>query len=197
MVARRRARRPAKWLRTSAAARERRDQAVRPSYPVAPPPSAPVPASRRSADEPSARAARRIDPARALRLVEDEAAEAAANPSRLRSVIRRAQAQLREDRSRIGSLKSDVPRMLRLARAVARGDYRRVPLKSLLFVVGSLLYFITPADLIPDFILGTGFLDDAVVVAYAMKAIRDDLARFEEWELANATADPEDLAPPY
>lgn len=159
-----------------------------------------MPASRRSADESSSRragAASRIDPARALRLVEDEAAEAAANPSRLRSVIRRAQAQLREDRSRIGSLKSDVPRLLRLARAVARGDYRRVPVRSLLFVVGSLLYFITPADLIPDFILGTGFLDDAVVVAYAMKAIRDDLARFEDWELANQTADPEDLAPPY
>ena len=154
-------------------------------------------ASRRSSDASSSRRARRIDPARALRLVEDEAAEAAANPSRLRSVIRRAQAQLREDRSRIGSLKSDVPRLLRLARAVARGDYRRVPVKSLLFLVGSLLYFVTPADLIPDFILGTGFLDDAVVVAYAMKAIRDDLARFEDWELSNATADPEDLAPPY
>ena len=156
-----------------------------------------MPASRRSSDASSSRRARRIDPARALRLVEDEAAEAAANPSRLRSVIRRAQAQLREDRSRIGSLKSDVPRLLRLARAVARGDYRRVPVKSLLFLVGSLLYFVTPADLIPDFILGTGFLDDAVVVAYAMKAIRDDLARFEDWELSNATADPEDLAPPY
>ena len=154
-------------------------------------------ASRRSSDASSSRRARRIDPARALRLVEDEAAEAAANPSRLRSVIRRAQAQLREDRSRIGSLKSDVPRLLRLARAVARGDYRRVPVKSLLFLVGSLLYFVTPADLIPDFILGTGFLDDAVVVAYAMKAIRDDLARFEDWELSNATADPEDLGPPY
>ena len=149
-------------------------------------------ASRRSDDS-----APRIDAKRALRLVEDEAAEAAANPSRLRSVIRRAQAQLREDRSRIGSLKSDVPRLLRFARAYASGDYRRIPLKSLLLVVGGLLYFVMPVDLIPDFILGTGFLDDAVVVAYAMKAIRDDLARFEDWELENATADPEDLAPPY
>lgn len=141
--------------------------------------------------------ASRIDASRALRLVEDEAAEAAANPSRLRSIIRRAQAQLRQDHSRLGSLRSDVPRLLRFARAFASGEYRRIPYKSLLLVVGGLLYFVMPVDLIPDFILGTGFLDDAVVVAYAMKAVRDDLARFEDWELANATADPEDLAPPY
>ena len=35
------------------------------------------------------------------------------------------------------------------------------------------------------------------MVAYVMKAIRDDLARFEDWELQNAPADPETLNPPY
>lgn len=134
---------------------------------------------------------------RGLRLVREDAEELADNPSRLRAVIRRAQAQLREDRSRLGSLRADVPRLARLGMAIARGDYRRLPWKSMMFVAAGLLYFVTPADLIPDFILGTGFLDDAVVVAYVMKAIRDDLARFEDWELANAPADPDSLNPPY
>ena len=134
---------------------------------------------------------------RGLRLVREDAEDLADNPSRLRAVIRRAQSQLREDRSRIGSLRADVPRLIRLAGAIAKGEYRRLPWKSLFFVAAGLLYFVTPADLIPDFILGTGFLDDAVVVAYVMKAIRDDLARFEDWELTNAPADPETLNPPY
>ena len=134
---------------------------------------------------------------RGLRLVRDEAAEIADSPSRLRALIRRSQAELRNDRSRIGSLRDDVPRLTRLASAVVRGEYRRVPWKTLFFITAGLLYFVTPADLIPDFILGTGFLDDAVVVAYVMKAIRDDLARFEDWELANAQADPDTLNPPY
>lgn len=134
---------------------------------------------------------------RGLRLVSADAEEIADNPSRLRALIRRSQAQLRNDRSRIGSLRDDVPRLVRLASAVARGEYRHIPWKTVFFVVAGLLYFVTPADLIPDFILGTGFLDDAVVVAYVMKAIRDDLARFEDWELQNAQADPDTLNPPY
>ena len=134
---------------------------------------------------------------RGLRLVQSDAEDLAENPSKLRAVIRRAQAQLREDRSRLGSLRADVPRLVRLGSAITRGQYRQLPWKSLLFLAAGLLYFVTPADLIPDFILGTGFLDDAVVVAYIMKAIRDDLARFEDWELQNEPADPETLNPPY
>lgn len=134
---------------------------------------------------------------RGLRLVEADAADIADNPSRLRALIRRAQADLREDRSRIGSLRADIPRLIRLGTAVTRGEYRRLPWKSIFFLSAGLLYFVTPADLIPDFILGTGFLDDAVIVAYVMKAIRDDLTRFEEWELANEPADPDTLNPPY
>ena len=134
---------------------------------------------------------------RGLRLVQSDAEALADNPSRLRAVIRRAQAQLREDRSRIGSLSADVPRLVRLGSAIVRGEYRRLPWKTVFFVAAGLLYFVTPADLIPDFILGTGFLDDAVIVAYVMKAIRDDLARFEDWELANEPADPDTLNPPY
>lgn len=134
---------------------------------------------------------------RGLRLVHADAEEIADNPSRLRALIRRSQAQLRNDRSRIGSLRDDLPRLFRLASAVARGEYRQVPWKTVFFISAGLLYFVTPADLIPDFILGTGFLDDAVIVAYVMKAIRDDLARFEDWELSNALADPDTLNPPY
>ena len=134
---------------------------------------------------------------RGLHLVRGEAEEIADNPSRLRALIRRSQEELRQDRSRIGSLRADVPRLIRLGRAIARGEYRHLPWKALIFLVAGLLYFVTPADLIPDFILGTGFLDDAVVVAYVMKAIRDDLARFEDWELQNEPADPETLNPPY
>ena len=134
---------------------------------------------------------------RGLSLVRRQAAEVADDPARLRALIRQSQKQLRQDRSRLGSLRADIPRMLRLASAIARGEYRQIPWKSMVFLTAGLLYFVMPADLIPDFILGTGFLDDAVVVVYVMKAIRDDLERYEAWELQNTPADPETLSPPY
>ena len=38
-------------------------------------------------------------------------------------------------------------------------------------VVGALGYFISPLDVIPDVILGTGFVDDASVLALALGAV--------------------------
>jgi uncharacterized membrane protein YkvA (DUF1232 family) len=135
--------------------------------------------------------------ARGLGLVEAEAEQIAGRPSRLKELARRAQAQMSIPRSRIGSLREDLPVLVRLIRAYASGDYRTLPWKGILLATGAILYFVTPVDLIPDFIVGTGFLDDAVVVAYVIKAIRDDLTRFVAWEAANALDDPDSLNPPY
>ncbi|WP_084675066.1 YkvA family protein [Hippea jasoniae] len=54
----------------------------------------------------------------------------------------------------------------------------KFPYKTLLSLVGVLLYFINPLDIIPDFLPGIGYLDDAVVVGLALKFIRDDLREF-------------------
>ena len=116
---------------------------------------------------------------------------------RLKGLARRAQLKKRLPKSRLGSLRTDLPVLIRLVRAYATGDYRRLPWKSIVLATVALLYFVTPFDMIPDFILGTGFLDDAIVVAYVLKAIRDDLGRFEEWEAVMALADPDALNPPY
>ena len=134
---------------------------------------------------------------RGLRPFQQHAEEIVERSPRLRALARRAQSRMRAPQSRLGSLRTDLPVLVRLVRAYARGDYRRLPWKSIVLATTALLYFVTPFDIIPDFIVGTGFLDDAIVVAYVLKAVRDDLARFEEWEAVNALADPDALNPPY
>ncbi len=134
---------------------------------------------------------------RGLDSVHPDTQSLAEHPGRLRALARRAQARLTHPRSRLGSLRDDVPGLIRLVRAYASGDYRRLPWKSLMLVTGALVYFVTPLDLIPDILIGTGFLDDAVVVAYVLKAIRDDLARFADWEATRRLDDPDTLSPPY
>ena len=134
---------------------------------------------------------------RGLRPFHQHAEELVERSPRLRALARRAQMRMRPPRSRLGSLRTDLPVLIRLVRSYAAGEYRRLPWKSIVLSTTALLYFVTPFDVIPDFIVGTGFLDDAVVVAYVLKAIRDDLGRFEEWEAMNALADPDVLNPPY
>ena len=61
-------------------------------------------------------------------------------------------------------------------------DYREgrydVPWKTIAAIVVALLYFISPIDLLPDFIPGLGYIDDAFVIGLAMKFIGDDMEKY-------------------
>lgn len=70
----------------------------------------------------------------------------------------------------------------RLVRAYANGTYRQISLPSLLMIVASIIYFVSPIDLIPDFIIGLGFIDDATLLAWTIKTCASDVAAFMEWE---------------
>jgi uncharacterized membrane protein YkvA (DUF1232 family) len=75
--------------------------------------------------------------------------------------------------------------MLRLIRAYYRREYRNVPLQTLVMIVGAIIYILNPFDLIPDWIAGLGFADDAVVLAFAVRKTRDTLDDFMTWEIAS------------
>ena len=75
--------------------------------------------------------------------------------------------------------------MLRLIRAYYRREYRNVPLQNLAMIVGAVIYILNPFDLIPDWIAGLGFADDAVVLAFAVRQTRQTLDDFMTWEIAS------------
>lgn len=60
---------------------------------------------------------------------------------------------------------------------------RRTPGYVRAVVFGALAYFVMPMDLIPDFIAGLGFTDDATVLMAAITAIRGHLTE-EHWSQA-------------
>ena len=48
-----------------------------------------------------------------------------------------------------------------------------------LAIAGALAYVVLPIDVIPDFILGVGFLDDVFVIGVVMKSIADEIERYK------------------
>jgi uncharacterized membrane protein YkvA (DUF1232 family) len=78
--------------------------------------------------------------------------------------------------------------MIRLLRAYALGQYRDIPWRSLLAVVGSILYFVTPIDAVSDFLPGIGFVDDASLLLFVAQQLRADLIKFNRWESGQDTA---------
>ena len=119
---------------------------------------------------------------RGLGLFRRRAEKAAREPGRLRKLADRVQATTDEHGEEIGSLREDLPVLVRLVRAYARGDYRRIPWRSLVTLVSALIYVVVPTDLIPDFVPVIGYLDDAAVVALAVRSVKGDLDAFRRWE---------------
>ena len=73
--------------------------------------------------------------------------------------------------------------MLRLIRAYSSREYRNVSMQNLVMIVGAIIYILNPFDLIPDWIAGLGFADDAVVLAFAVRQTRRTLDDFMTWEI--------------
>ena len=75
--------------------------------------------------------------------------------------------------------------LLSLMRDFLKGRYRDVSVKSIVIFVLTLAYIISPIDLIPDYIIGLGQIDDAVILGLSLYFLEKDLMKYEEWRDQN------------
>ena len=121
-----------------------------------------------------------------------QAAEYLRDPQRLGRLVREASDKAASI-GRKGPLEevwNSLMAFFRLIRAVVRREYTEVPWQRLVLIIAGVLYFLTPLDLIPDFIIGVGYLDDVAVIAWVMKTVQTDLDAFLMWESARAQPQP-------
>jgi uncharacterized membrane protein YkvA (DUF1232 family) len=70
----------------------------------------------------------------------------------------------------------------------------RTPMQARLILVGALAYFVLPFDLVPDIILGVGFLDDASILAAAIASVSSSITEDHREAARQALADGPDDA---
>src|SRR5438046_1492175 len=75
--------------------------------------------------------------------------------------------------------------MLRLIRAYSEAKYRDVPESTLVVIIAAIIYIVNPLDVIPDALPALGYLDDATVLALAVRRARQALDDFMIWETAS------------
>ncbi|GAA5024374.1 hypothetical protein GCM10011506_07960 [Marivirga lumbricoides] len=83
---------------------------------------------------------------------------------------------------KIQAVKFQLFTFIRLVRAYIKGYYREVSVKNMLYTVGVLIYFVTPTDIVPDFLPVGGFVDDAALIIWLYKQLGDEVKQFLEWE---------------
>jgi len=106
-------------------------------------------------------------------------------PTRLKELLTDAYKKASE-KNEVGTLAQEawetLQTLFRLIKAAVSGEYTGVPTATVMAAVAVLIYFLSPIDLIPDFIPVLGLLDDVALVAWFSTTLKTELDKFHEWE---------------
>ena len=131
------------------------------------------------------RAANEITQSAAFRRATVDAEAYIGDPRRLRKLIEDAIGKINIiPRGPFGETWPYLLAMVRVVRDYQRAEYRDLTAAKLLIIIAAIIYFVSPFDVIPDWIPVLGHIDDAFVVSLALKSVRSDLDTFMAWETA-------------
>lgn len=83
----------------------------------------------------------------------------------------------------IGKVFRELPLACMMVSDYIHGEYREVPLATIITLTAAFAYFISPLNLIPNVVPVVGCLDDALVFRLALQAARNDLEAYIEWKM--------------
>ena len=106
------------------------------------------------------------------------------NPSGLKFKLEKATEKLNKGsvKDAFGVYFDDLKALIRLTKLWVTRKYTQVSKQTILYTVLAVVYFVTPTDFVPDFILGLGYVDDIAVLSWVLAQIREDLEVFKTWE---------------
>ena len=110
------------------------------------------------------------------------------NPGKLNSLLDRAWKKSDNQRHRLAGVWESLQACLRMLRAWANGSYRGIPRDSLVAIAAAVIYFVMPLDMIPDFILSLGLIDDVALFGWVLSSVKNDIDLFIEWEKGDSVA---------
>ena len=98
--------------------------------------------------------------------------------SKIQEAIKKATA----NKASLNNVWDQIQLFFALAKDYVNGTYTDIPKTSIIAIMAGLLYFISPLDIIPDFIVGLGFLDDAFILGMVYKKVAKELERYQDWK---------------
>jgi uncharacterized membrane protein YkvA (DUF1232 family) len=117
-----------------------------------------------------------------MNAIKDAAAFVLQRRFRVLLLVRNAYERMTAHSDVLSAVWTDLRTMMRLLIRWADRSYRRVSWTPLVFIAGALLYFVVPADIVPDTLGALGFVDDVTVISTVVQRVRHELDRFRRWE---------------
>jgi len=124
----------------------------------------------------------KVEASSSFRSAKNRASEYANDANKLNDLLDEASQKADSKRGRLVEVWDSLMACLRLLRAYATGRYKDIPWVSLLSIIAAVIYFVMPVDLIPDFILTLGLVDDAALIGWIISSVKSDVDSFLQWE---------------
>ena len=81
----------------------------------------------------------------------------------------------------LAKVRTDLELMSRYVQDIIKGNYKKYSGSMLTLSVASILYVVSPLDIIPDFIPFTGYVDDISIVTWALTRLAAELEQYKQW----------------
>lgn len=83
----------------------------------------------------------------------------------------------------LGGIIDNVVSMYQLVEAYIKKEYTDIPVTSIISILATLIYVLSPLDFIPDVIPVAGYIDDVAVVSLVLSlGVGFDLEKFKAWQ---------------
>lgn len=120
---------------------------------------------------------------------EKKAKEYVKRPEKTEILIKDATKKADDKKGSLTEIWDNLQLLFELVSAWRKGEYRKIPTASIVTIIASIIYFVSPIDLMPDFLVGLGIVDDAAVIGFVLKQITADLEKFKIWKENNKVED--------
>jgi len=124
----------------------------------------------------------RTQPPHGFAEAQNQAESAARDKNKTKQLLQEALNKAYQNRNRLKAVWEDLMAVCRMLKAWSKGDYQSLPWKTIVLSLATIIYFLNPFDMAPDFIPGVGYLDDAVVLGFVVNSIKKELEKFLRWE---------------
>ncbi len=104
------------------------------------------------------------------------------NKNRAKNTIKNAFGKAITNKKNLEGVWSKLILLFAVAKDYVNGDYTEIPKRSIVAIVGGLIYFLSPIDVIPDFVPVLGYIDDIFVLNLVYKQVIKDLDKYKIWK---------------
>ena len=125
---------------------------------------------------------RKADFETSLKRFEEKAKRYIDNPKEINGLIKTALHKANNKKRSLTEVWDKLQLFIELVKTWSKGEYRDISKKTIVLIVATIIYFVSPMDLVPDFLVGLGIFDDVALIGFTAKQISTELDRFKTWK---------------